>query len=403
MTAPPTGLRPHGDMLAPQQGDLPRIEPGSLRGLRVAQLIESDGPGGAETVVAELAAALSQAGAQVVVFVPHNGQGWLERRLSGLDVALERFRFDRPISLAFVRWLATTFRRLEIQVAHSHEFSFAVYGAIAARAARVGHVITMHGGRYYRARLARRLALRAAIAFTPETVAVSTRLRTYLQRDLLVPRSRIAVVPNGIRPVMPAGEDLRVELGLAPTAKIILAVANLYPVKGHRHLIGALHRIATRHPNAHVVVAGRGEEHAALLDHAERLGLGGRVHLLGLRSDIPRLLAAADVFALPSLSEGLPIAILEAMFAGRAIVASDVGDLRFALDGGRAGRLVPPGDEPALAAALDDLLADPLAAQTLGEQARARAEAEFQISAMVARYVALYRRAMARRRRPPAA
>jgi glycosyltransferase involved in cell wall biosynthesis len=347
-------------------------------------------------VVANLASALSEAGAEVAVFVPRSGQGWLERRLSDVDVTIEKFGLDQPVSPAFARWLAGAFRRLGIQVAHSHEFSCAVYGAFAARQAGIGHVITMHGGRYYAGRVRRRLALRVAIALTPETVAVSARLRRCLRRDLLIRESKITVVPNGVPPLVPAMGDLRRELGLAPEARILLAVGNLYPVKGHHHLIGALHRISSRHPDAHVVVAGRGEQEAALLEQAGSLGLRDRVHLLGLRADIPRLLAAADVFVLPSISEGLPIAILEAMFAGRPIIASDVGDLRYALDDGRAGRLVPPADEPALAAALHDLLSNPPAARALGEQARLRANAEFQLDTMVARYVALYRRAMAR-------
>ncbi len=102
------------------------------------------------------------------------------------------------------------------------------------------------------------------------------------------------------------------------------------------------------------------------------------------------MLAAGDVFVLPSLSEGLPLALLEAMFAGRAIVASDVGEVGAALDHGRAGLLVPPGNAAALAAALDGILTHSDRARALGRQAQTRAAAEYDASNMVRRYRSMY-------------
>jgi glycosyltransferase involved in cell wall biosynthesis len=123
-------------------------------------------------------------------------------------------------------------------------------------------------------------------------------------------------------------------------------------------------------------------------------GLSERVHLVGLRDDVPALLAAADIFVLPSLSEGLPLAILEAMFATRPIVASDVGGIRAALDDGRAGLLVPPGNSSELAGAIARLLRAPADAHALGVRASERASAEFDLHTMVSRYSRLYRRVL---------
>jgi glycosyltransferase involved in cell wall biosynthesis len=122
--------------------------------------------------------------------------------------------------------------------------------------------------------------------------------------------------------------------------------------------------------------------------------------LLGLRSDIAAILAAADIFVLPSLSEGLPLALLEAMFAGCPIVASDVGDVGIALAHGEVGVLVEAGNPAALAAALDGLLSDPQHARELGERAARRAAAEYDISQMVRRYVAAYGQLLACRTAP---
>jgi glycosyltransferase involved in cell wall biosynthesis len=368
--------------------------------LGVAHLIESDGPGGAERVVADLASSLQASGARNVVFLPADGEGWLARQLAGSGVVIEYFHLDKPLSPACARGLTMAFRRHQIDVAHSHEFSMAVYGASASWLAGVPHVLTMHGSRYYAGRPQRRVAMRAAIALSGQTVAVSNRLADDMSRDLLVRRSRIAMISNGVR-ALPADQiTLRDELHLASTDRLIVSIGNLYPVKGHQHLIDAMSLLTCRHPTLHLAIAGRGDLAEALTVRAHDHGCANRVHLLGLRSDVAALLAAADVFVLPSLSEGLPLALLEAMFAGRPIVASDVGEVGAALAHGEAGVLVEPGDPSALAAALDGLLTNPTRARELGERARLRATAEYDVSQMVHRYRAVYQQVLGSGARP---
>ena len=367
----------------------------SVTGLRIAHLIESDGPGGAEQVVVQLATAFQATGAWNVAFLPADGEGWLARQLEGSGVTIEYLRLERPISPA--RSLEAALRRHRVTVAHSHEFTMALYGAWASWRAGIPHVITMHGSRYYATRLRRRLALRAAIARSARTVAVSLPLARDMIRDLWIQASRILTVPNGVRYVRPERVTLRDELRLGPRDRLLVSVGNLYPVKGHRHLIDALARLAQRHPQLHLAVAGRGDLEGALAARARDHGLQGRVHLLGLRSDISALLAAADVFVLPSLSEGLPLALLEAMFAGCPIVASDVGEVRVALADGRAGVLVEPCNPEALAAAIHGLLNDSNRARALGESAGARATSEYDVGQMSRRYLEAYDHAVRRR------
>ena len=365
-------------------------------GYRVAQLINTDGPGGAERVVAEVATALQASGVETVVFLPKDGEGWLERQLDGSGVTVDYCHIERPLSPASARALAGAFRRHRIAVAHSHEFSMGVYGAWASWLAGIPHVVTMHGGRYYAERLRRRLALRAAVAVSADTIAVSTTCARDISRTLVIRQSRIKMIPNGVRFVPAQRVTLRHELGLRTGDRLIVALGNLYPVKGHAHLIEALALIADRHPTVHVAIGGRGDLADGLMEHARAHGLQARVHLLGLRADVAAVLAAADIFALPSLSEAMPLALLEAMFANRPIVASDVGDVRIVLDEGRAGVLVPPGDDAALAAALDRLLGDGVEAHALGERAGRRARDEYDLSRMVDRYVDVYRSALLR-------
>jgi glycosyltransferase involved in cell wall biosynthesis len=358
--------------------------------LRMAHLIETDGPGGAERALAHLATQLQASGHYNLVCLPAAGEGWLGRELAGSGVAIEPIHLVGVPTRQSVRELVQAFRRHRVEVAHSHEFTMAVSGAWAARAARIPHVITMHGSRYYAERWRRRLALRAAVALSGQIVTVSRSLGDALSHDLWIRRARVATIPNGVPRVPPGSPTLRHELQLAPTDRLLLAVGNLYPVKGHLHLLEAVALLTARYPTAHLAIAGRGALEPALRARAMELAIARRVHLLGLRSDVPDLLAAADVYVLPSLSEGLPLSLLEAMFAGCPVVASAVGDVPDALAAGEAGLLVEPGDAAALAAAIARLLEDPSRARLLGTRAGLRAAAQYGVSEMVARYTALY-------------
>src|SRR5262249_39698755 len=162
-----------------------------------------------------------------------------------------------------------------------------------------------------------RLALRAAFMASGATVSVSQALAGLISRELLWPRNRMMVISNGVRFTPSRSSTVRAELGVQERDPVIVALGSLYEVKGHRFLLEAQAQLSRRYPNLHVVIAGRGEQQNSLTDLARQLGIESRVHLLGLRTDVANLLAAADVFALPSLSEGLPLALLEAMFAAR--------------------------------------------------------------------------------------
>jgi len=346
-------------------------------------------------MLASVATELQAAGSGNVVIAPAEGEGWLARELRGTGVRVETFRLDRALSPTFARWLEQTLRTHRVDVAHSHEFTMAVYGAWAARRAGIPHLFTMHGGRYYAARWRRRIALRVAAELSGAVVAVSESLREHLSRDLWMRASRIVTIPNGASLALVERSSLRDDLRLAADDQLAVAVGNLYPVKGHRYLLEALALLRTRLPQLHVAIAGRGLLEAELRARAEALGIGDRFHLLGLRADIGNVLGGADVVVLPSLSEGVPLALLEAMLAARPIVATAVGEVPTVLDGGRAGVLVPPGDAAAIASALGTLLCDPAQARRLSGAAATRASEEYTLNRMIERYSTLYARLLA--------
>ena len=274
-------------------------------------------------------------------------------------------------------------QRLRVDLVHYPHFDAPVH------LMPVPVVATVHGKNYYADAGRRVLAMRLLPTLGATVVAVSSDIRSYLEGALGV--RGVRVIPNGIDVHRYEGGNraaARRTLGLDPEACIIGAVGNLYRVKGHAVLVEAVARLGD--PRLHVVIAGRGEEEAALRRQAASAGMGDRLHLLGFREDVPQLLAAFDFYALPSFSEGQSLALIEAMAAGLPIVASRVGGNPEILTDGEHGLLCGAGDAEALAAALRRLIADPAAAGRLAEAGRARARAEFSLEAMVKRYRRLY-------------
>jgi glycosyltransferase involved in cell wall biosynthesis len=166
----------------------------------------------------------------------------------------------------------------------------------------------------------------------------------------------------------------------------VFTCARLDPQKGHDVLL----RAAAHVPEAVFVLAGEGPQRPALEAQAAKLGISERVRFLGFRRDIPELLAASDVFALPSLYEGTSLALLEAMAAGRAIVSSAIGGSDELIDDGASGLLIAPRDADALVEALHRLLADEGLRSALGRYARERVIRDFSPTAMADRVTRIY-------------
>lgn len=366
----------------------------TLSGVRIAQLIECDGPGGAERVVAHLTTSLLARGAELVAFLPRGRDGWLGKQLRNSDIAIESFDRREAFHPSFWQWLTKTIHLHRIDVAHTHEFTFAVHGAWSAWRLGIGHVATIHGGRYWAGAWRRRAMFRLAVELGGELTTVSELLKDQLEDDLRLSPGRIHLVPNGVPcgNQQGRGDAVRRELGLRLTDKLAVAIGSLYPVKGHRTLVTALGHLCAKRPELHVAIAGQGNESDALRSQANLLGIGNRVHILGLRTDIPELLAASDVFVMPSLNEGLPMALLEALCAGKPIIASAVGGIPAALLHGASGTLVPPGNSEALAAALNTFLEDPDTAERCANIGLHHAREQFSVERMVDRYSALYAR-----------
>ena len=185
------------------------------------------------------------------------------------------------------------------------------------------------------------------------------------------------------------GGDVRGELGIAGGSPLVVSVANFKPFKGHEHLLRAAAIVRRDAPDVRFVLVGVGPGEPEMRRLADDLGLNGSVVFAGFRDDAPRLTASADVFVLPSEHEGLPIALLEAMALGRAVVATDVDGIPEAVRDGVDAVLVGPRDPDALASAIVSLLEDPALRERLGASARARA-ARFDMRDAVRRMEEVY-------------
>jgi glycosyltransferase involved in cell wall biosynthesis len=379
-------------LLAVEEPRTGRFTGTSSRCRRVALAIESSEPGGAEQLVLVLADLLRASGHEPVVVT--QVAGWLTERAerAGLPVWLAP---QKPgLDPGWVIRFAGRLRRARIDLLHSHEFAMNVYGGAAARLIGIPSVATIHGRHWVVDRPRRVIAYRALLRLGMEIVAVSHDLAQYLVTGLGVPPGAVRMIHNGIPldgydlrpPAAAERETARSELGLPLRVPLVVAVGALFPVKDHAGLVRAVSGLE----GVHLAIAGGGGEEAGLRRLAESLCVTDRVHLLGLRDDVPRVLRAADVFALSSRSEGLPLALLEAMAAGLPVVATRVGGVPEAVVDGATGHLVAPGDPAALAAGLARVLRYPEHAADLGRAGARRVEQEFSAAVMFARYWNLY-------------
>lgn len=364
--------------------------------MRVAQVIDAlRVPGGAERLQLVFAEAVAGAELDVdlSVITLRRSDPEMVRALEALGVRVVAFpaaAFASPQrALRLLRFL----RSEPFDVVHTHLVRATVLGVAAARAAGTPSVATLHNTRRNRRlpdslrwaedRILRHVADRV-VAVGWETAAV--------HRERLGHRE-IEVIPNAVPAPSPCAAEeraaLRAELGVGSGELLVIAVGRLHPQKAFPDLLQAIEIAGMDGHPVQLRIAGAGPLEGALRREIAQRGLGGRVRLLGLRRDVPRLLAAADVYASSAAWEGLPVATLEAMAAGLPIVATAVGDVPRVVDRS-AGILVPPGRPDELARALSKVLSDASLRRALGEAARRHVSLHHGAEAWSRRLLALY-------------
>jgi glycosyltransferase involved in cell wall biosynthesis len=292
--------------------------------------------------------------------------------------------------------LARFLRRERVAVVHCHDQYSNFFSVLSARLAGVPVVIAskrwLHSPLRYR--IANGIGFRAATRVLANSASVARSLGT----DDRLSTSRVVVVPNFVDEQAfepPSDAELaawRRELGLNGGDVVIGIIASLTPLKDHATLLRAAGRLTPQWPTVRVVIVGQGPELERLRALTNELGIGDRVRFAGLRPQIPSFHFLFDISVLCSISEGFPNSLVEAMAAGRPIVATDVGGVRDAVRDGENGLLVPARNPATLADALMALLADPARRRAMGEAGAERARREFHARVVVASLADLYDR-----------
>jgi glycosyltransferase involved in cell wall biosynthesis len=342
---------------------------------------------GAEVQLATLASYLRRRPDVELLAVLFN-EGALACELRALGVSVTVLDEQRNGSIQLLAALTGFLRDHPVDVVHTHKPKDNVLGAAAARLANVPCLVrTVHGRSepmrgWARARYRLYDALDTSVLrwSADRIIAVSGCVSATLERRGCR-RPSIVHLPNGIdlTKVRPARgrDEMRRELGIGPEAPVVGTVGRLSPVKGHIHLLKAARRILDTNRAARFVIVGDGPLRRELTAAAAQLGIDHACAFVGARTDVYDLMAAMDVFVLPSLDEGIPMALLEAMALGRPVVATAVGGVPEVLRHRLTGLLVESADERAMAQACLELVCDAAGAAMLGARARDLVERRF--------------------------
>lgn len=361
----------------------------------VLQVTHDLGIGGLPRVVVTLARTIDRTRFDVSVLCM-NAAGALARELEEEGIPVITVPSPRqPDYLAALR-VFRILRRSRIDVLHTHNTQPFLEAGLAGRLAGVKTLVHTEHGRAWPDLRRYVWGERIMARFAYRVVGVSEETSAQLIEFGGIDPEKVVTIRNGIDPRpfdRSAGRSsTRRELGIAEGVPVICTVARFQREKGVDVLIDALPAIVRSIPDLVCLIVGYGEQGDELQARARGHGVEGYARFLGARQDVADLLMASDCFVLPSRREGLPMTILEAMAAGRPVVATRVGGIPGAVTDGKTGVLVEPESPAALASALVGLLAAPERAQAYGDEARKRFDADFSARSMTREYENLYLR-----------
>jgi glycosyltransferase involved in cell wall biosynthesis len=383
---------------APAESSASPVEGSALLALRIAGVDPELGLSGGETQVLGLTRELGRGGHRAELVCDPRGRLWKRARAEGFICHPLSIRngFDLGAALRLRNLLSReSFDIVHLHTSRAHSLAPYIRGV-------AGALVVTRRMDYPPNRLFAPFLFNQAV---DGVAAISTAVADALEGSG-VRRDNVTVIPSGVDCEMfhPPSEversRAREALGLAPEDIAVGTVGALELRKGHLHLLDAIAKVRSAGPgatNVRCFIAGDGSLQANLATRASSPALGGSAHLLGRIDDPRRLLFALDIFAFPSLAEGLGVAVLEAMACGLPVVASAAGGIRDAVEHERTGLLYPPGDCAALAAAITRLAMSELDRRAMGEASRRRAGQCFAMSTMAQSTLALYRRCLAKR------
>ncbi|MHB9154960.1 MAG: glycosyltransferase [Endomicrobiales bacterium] len=364
--------------------------------MRIVQLISSSGFYGAENMVLELSQGLRGSGHEVIVAnlgAPHKKREKIIEKAAEMRLPFAEIPCRGRLDVMSVKNLKRIVEEHGVEIVHSHGYNSNFYALWARNGAGTKLVATCHNwlGESARMKYYRYLD-KLVIRKFDRVVTVSRLLRQEIAASGVAPE-RVTTIHNGIsaHPRKPGAsrEALRREHGIGGNVRVVGTVGRLSPEKGHAFLLEAAREVTRRCPGVAFVLVGDGPARRSLESKAAALGMGGRVIFAGNRDNVADYLELFDLFVLPSLKEGLPMALLEAMRAGKPVVATKVGEVPLVV-GGEAGILVEPGETRPLSGAILSLLEDGQRAAAMAGASRAAVRRRFSSERMTEEYITLY-------------
>jgi glycosyltransferase involved in cell wall biosynthesis len=363
-------------------------------------IIDHLGLGGAQTQLARLAPLLAQAGSDIQIVCLRTSTP-LSQAIQQAGVCVTHLGMARWNPIQIVQ-LVALLRRLQPAIVHTHLTAAGLVGRIAARLAAIPHVIVHeHLGLAYELSttpvpvlLAQRVADRWLMRSGDRWIAVAEAARQAKIAIQALPPEQVLTVFNGLDPqpyraAHANRANIRATLGIEPNQRVIMMVGRLIEGKGQALLLRAIAKLG-QHDHLRCLIVGSGPDLERLQALSHTLAISSIVQFLGRRNDIPNLLAAADIFTLPSYSEAFSVAILEAMAAELPIIATAVGGATEQLDHGACGILIQPGNREQLTQALDHLLNNPATCTQLGLAGYRQLTRLFTLEQMVQQIQKLY-------------
>jgi glycosyltransferase involved in cell wall biosynthesis len=347
--------------------------------------------GGSEVLAWRLARALNTTGRYTCSLYGIARGGPLAELLAADGIPSYAYVRRRAIDLPLIVRLAWQLRRNGVHVVHTHHLGQLLCGGLAAKLAGARLVHTEHDSHSLMKPRTQHL-FRLLARFADHITTVSDPVTQFLRDRIGIPAVKLQTISNGV--LVEAFQNApgvpREQFGWSDEDIVIGCVARLEAEKGHDILLAAFHQLHRRYPQTKLLIVGAGSLGTALRAQAQALEIDGAVQFLGARDDIAALLGTCDVFVLPSLKEGVPLSILEAMAAGKAVVASAVGSIPHIVSHRETGLLVSPADAQALECALASLVEDGRERTYLGGRGQAFVREHYHFHRTVNAYRKVY-------------
>jgi glycosyltransferase involved in cell wall biosynthesis len=370
--------------------------------MRVLKIIHTMGHGGAENIYRWLAWGLMQNGIDVVAGIPLNNdprttENWITPALEELGLSYETF--DKTgNAFALVRNMKALIKRVRPDIVHSHLLDSNFYSSLTCKLLSVPHVCTEHGDISMNESISGKMKFILLSCFTNNIVCVSEAVRQNATPVALFP-NKLTLIHNGIMVRDVKESTFRREVGIPDIALVIGNVGNLYPVKGQKYLIRAFSELIKCYPDSYLVLVGRGNERRDLEILREELHVPEKkVLFTGFRNDIANIIRSFDIYVQPSLSEGLPVSLLEAMSLGIPVIATDVGGAAEIIRNDEYGMLVARCSSKELYTGLKKVIENREASIMKALRAKEMVNRQFSLNAMTTQYINLYEKLLQRNR-----